>query len=185
MKKDISNKQKAALIETLKLRFEKNMHRHKGINWATVEGKIISQPKLALTLNNMETTGGEPDVIGIDQMDGRIIFCDCSKESPIERRSVCYDEQALASRKSAKPRDSATHMASEIGIEMLDERQYLFLQSLEQFDTKTSSWLKTPDDVRSYGGAIFGDYRYGRVFFYHNGAESYYSARGFRGIIKS
>lgn len=184
MKKKLSESQTGKLIEALKLRFDKHKHRHKGIVWNDVEARLMSKPEKLWSLNEMETTGGEPDVIGYDKKDGSYIFCDCSIESPKGRRSLCYDAEALKSRKEFKPKNSAIAMAGEMGIEMLNEEQYLKLQELEHVDAKTSSWLRSPDNVRKLGGAIFGDFRYGRVFFYHNGAESYYAARGFRGLLK-
>lgn len=184
MKKKLSEGQTGELLKTLKLRFDKHKHRHKGIVWNDVEARLISKPEKLWSLNEMEATGGEPDVIGYDKMDGTYVFCDCSTESPKGRRSLCYDAEALKSRKEFKPKNSAIAMAGEMGIEMLNEEQYLKLQELEHVDAKTSSWLRSPDSVRKLGGAIFGDFRYGRVFFYHNGAESYYAARGFRGLLK-
>lgn len=157
------------------------MHRHKGIAWAEVEDKLKRNPGALRTLRAMEETGGEPDVIGRDSEAGQLTFCDCSAESPAGRRSVCYDREALDSRKENKPQNSAVEMAAEMGIELLTEEQYRELQRLGEFDAKTSSWVKTPPDVRSLGGALFCDRRYGRVFLYHNGAQSYYAARGFRG----
>ena len=174
------------LFIKLKSRFEKNMKRHTGLNWADVQAKLnsISQAEKLWSLNEMERTGGEPDVIGLDQKTGEYIFYDCSAESPKDRRSICYDEDALESRKEHKPRNSAMGMAKEMGIQILSEEQYRDLQKLEKFDTKTSSWIQTPAKIRELGGAIFGDFRYGTVFIYHNGAESYYGARGFRGSLK-
>lgn len=172
------------LLKILKGRFEKNMKRHKGIEWATVQAKLESNPDRLWTLQQMEDTGGEPDVIGMDKKTGAIIFCDCSAESPKGRRSLCYDGQALKERKEFKPDDSAMEAAAAMGIEMLDETGYRELQKFGPFDAKTSSWLKTPPDIRNLGGAIFGDFRYGTVFIYHNGAQSYYAARGFRGFLK-
>ena len=171
------------LIEILKARFEKNMHRHKGIAWAAVQAKLERNRNASKSLRAMEASGGEPDVIG-DEKAGRITFCDCSAESPIGRRSLCYDKEALASRKKDKPQGSALEMAADIGIDLLTEQQYRELQQLGEFDTKTSSWVQTPADVRSLGGALFCDRRYGKVFVYHNGAESYYAARGFRGRLR-
>jgi hypothetical protein len=171
------------LINTLRERFAKNMHRHKGIEWSAVEAKLeASQDKLPV-LAEMERTGGEPDVIGYIKKTGEYIFCDCSTESPAGRRSLCYDRQALDSRKANKPGGNAIEMASSIGIEILTEQQYRELQDLGEFDRKTSSWVKTPDSIRALGGAIFCDRRYDHVFVYHNGAESYYAARGFRGRV--
>ena len=171
------------LIETLKARFEKNMQRHRGITWAKVEAKLAGNPNALKVLGAMEASGGEPDVIGADKS-GRITFCDCSAESPSGRRSLCYDKEALASRKENKPKGSAVDMATKMGIELLTEQEYRQLQQLGEFDTKTSSWVETPPDVRSLGGALFCDRRYGKVFLYHNGAESYYAARGFRGRLQ-
>ena len=171
------------LIEILKARFEKNMHRHRGIAWAAVQAKLERNLGALRSLRAMEASGGEPDVIS-DDKSGHITFCDCSPESPIGRRSLCYDKEALASRKKDKPQGSALEMAADIGIDLLTEQQYRDLQQLGEFDTKTSSWVQTPADVRSLGGALFCDRRYGRVFVYHNGAESYYAARGFRGRLR-
>ncbi len=171
------------LLRALKARFEKNMHRHKGLAWADVETKLESNPKALKSLGAMEKTGGEPDVIGWNKKTGQFTFCDCSAESPAGRRSVCYDRAALDSRKEHKPQNSAVEMADEMGIELLTEEQYRALQALGEFDMKTSSWVKTPPDVRSLGGALFCDCRYDKVFVYHNGAQSYYAARGFRGLL--
>jgi hypothetical protein len=171
------------LIEILKARFEKNMHRHKGIAWAAVQAKLERDRNASKSLRDMEASGGEPDVIGNDKS-GHITFYDCSPESPVGRRSLCYDKEALASRKKDKPQGSALEMAADIGIDLLTEQQYRELQQLGEFDTKTSSWVQTPADVRSLGGALFCDRRYGKVFVYHNGAESYYAARGFRGRLR-
>ena len=184
MKKKLSPEQTKKLLSILKARFEKNMNRHKGIDWAKVEAKLLAKPEKLWSLNAMEETGGEPDVVGFDKKSGEYIFYDCSAESPKERRSVCYDHEALEKRKEHKPADSAVNMASEIGIEILTEEEYHELQKLGNFDAKTSSWLKTPDDVRKLGGAISGEFRFGRVFIYANGAESYFGARGFRGSLK-
>lgn len=172
------------LLNILKTRFEKNTSRHKGMEWANVEAKLKANKAKLHSLHQMEATGGEPDVIGFDKKTGEYLFVDCSPESPAGRRSVCYDAAALASRKENKPKHSAAGMASEMGIELLNEEQYRELQNLGKFDTKTSSWITTPAPIRKLGGAIFGDYRYGQVFIYHNGAESYYAARGFRGCLK-
>lgn len=172
------------LLQTLQARFEKNRHRHKGVAWVEVQARFESNPNALKSLRAMEETGGEPDVIGQDKESGHFTFCDCSPESPTGRRSVCYDHEALDSRKEHKPQNSAVEMAAEMGIELLTEEQYRELQKLGKFDTKTSSWIKTPPDVRSLGGALFGDYRYGKVFVYHNGAQSYYAARGFRGLLR-
>lgn len=176
---------KATLLATLKNRFEKNKGRHKGVDWAVVEEKLASaKPKTLEALFAMEETGGEPDVIGYDKKTGEITFCDCSAESPKDRRSLCFDRKALDSRKENKPRGNAVEMATSIGIELLDEQQYRALQELGEFDLKTSSWIKTPANIRSLGGALFCDRRFGQVFVYHNGAESYYAARGFRGCLR-
>ena len=184
MKKALSSKQSEELLRILKDRFEKNMSRHKSIEWSNVNSKLkVSATKL-WSLNEMENTNGEPDVIGLDKKSGEFIFCDCSAESPKGRRSICYDHQALESRKEHKPENSAVEMASDMGIELLIEEQYRELQKLGKFDMKTSSWVKTPPEIRKLGGAIFCDRRYDTIFLYHNGAESYYAARGFRGMIK-
>lgn len=180
----LSSKESEELLKILKARFDKNKNRHKGIEWDIIQAKLEAQPQKLWSLNAMESTGGEPDVIGYDKKRDEYIFCDCSAETPKGRRSVCYDDEALASRKEHKPANSAAGLAEEMDIEMLTEEQYHELQKLGAFDTKTSSWLKTPDDIRKLGGAIFGDYRFGRVFIYHNGAESYYGVRGFRGILR-
>jgi hypothetical protein len=177
-------KQREELLGTLKARFEKNMNRHKGLEWAKVQAKLEADPEKLWSLNEMERTGGEPDVIGYDEKTSEYIFFDCSVESPKDRRNVCYDREALESRKEAKPKDSALNMAAAMGVEILTEEQYRELQTLGNFDTKTSSWLRTPDEIRKLGGAIFGDHRYDYVFVYHNGAESYYGARGFRGSLR-
>ena len=182
--KDLNIKQREELLDALKSRFEKNMNRHKGLEWAKVQAKLEADPEKLWSLNEMERTGGEPDVIGYDEKTSEYIFYDCSVESPKDRRNVCYDREALESRKEAKPKDSALGMAAAMGIEILTEEQYRALQKLGNFDTKTSSWLRTPDGIRKLGGAIFGDRRYDYVFVYHNGAESYYGARGFRGSLK-
>lgn len=183
-KKDLSPEQLKELLSTLKTRFEKNMKRHEGITWPKIQAKLEADIEKLWTLNEMERTGGEPDVVGHDEKTGEYIFIDCSAESPKGRRNVCYDREALNSRKEHKPKDNAMDMAASMGIELLTEEQYRELQKLGNFDTKTSSWLKTPADVRKLGGAIFADFRYGKVFVYHNGAESYYGARGFRGLLK-
>jgi hypothetical protein len=171
------------LLQILKARFEKNMHRHQGIAWAEVQARLESNHSALVSLRAMEATGGEPDVIGQDKETGHFTFCDCSAESPSGRRGLCYDRAALESRKEHKPQSSAVEMAAEMGIDLLTEEQYRELQKLGEFDTKTSSWVKTQPDVRSLGGALFCDRRYGRVFVYHNGAQSYYAARGFRGSL--
>lgn len=171
------------LLRVLRARFEKNMHRHKGVAWVEVQARLESNPSALRSLRAMEATGGEPDVIGQDEETGHFTFCDCSMESPTGRRSVCYDRAALDSRKEHKPQGSAVEMAAEMGINLLTEEQYRELQKLDELDMKTSSWVKTPPDVRSLGGALFCDRRYGKVFVYHNGAQSYYAARGFRGSL--
>lgn len=183
-KKKLPSEQSQELLLTLQERFEKNMKRHKGIEWAKVEAKLKANPAKLLSLYEMEITEGEPDVVGFDKKTGEYIFNDCSAESPKGRRSCCYDEEALESRKEHKPKHSALGMAEEMGIKILNEEQYRDLQKLGKFDTKTSSWIETPADIRKLGGAIFGDWRYGHVFIYHNGAESYYAARGFRGCLR-
>lgn len=184
MKKTLASEQQKELLSTLKTRFEKNMNRHKGLEWPKIQAKLEANPDKLWSLNEMEKTGGEPDVIGHDKKTGEYLFYDCSPESPKERRSVCYDREALDSRKENKPKNNAVEMAAAMGTELLSAEEYGMLQNLGQFDTKTSSWLKTPDDIRKLGGALFGDYRYGHVFVYHNGAESYYAARGFRGSLR-
>ena len=183
-KTDLSPKQREDLLKTLKARFEKNMDRHKGLEWAKVQAKLEANAEKLWSLNEMERTGGEPDVVGHDKKTGEYIFYDCSAESPKGRRSICYDREALESRKEHKPEDSAMDMAAAMGIELLTEEQYRELQKLGNFDTKTSSWVKTPADIRKLGGALFCDRRYDTVFVYHNGAESYYAARGFRGSLR-
>lgn len=183
-KKKLSADEREELILLLLARFEKNMNRHKGIVWADVQTKLKANPEKLWSLGEMENTGGEPDVIGLDKKSGEFIFCDCAEESPKGRRSVCYDHEALESRKEHKPQNSAMQMAADMGIEMLTEAQYRELQKLGKFDSKTSSWVITPPDIRKSGGALFCDFRFGHVFVYHNGAESYYAARGFRGLIK-
>ena len=184
MKKELSPKQLEELVRTLKARFDKNMIRHKGLEWAKVEAKLEAGAQKLWSLNAMEETGGEPDVVGHDKKTGEFIFYDCSAESPKGRRSVCYDHEALEKRKEHKPGDSAVNMAADMGIEILTEEQYRELQQLGNFDAKTSSWLKTPPDIRKLGGAISGEFRFGRVFVYANGAESYFGARGFRGLLR-
>jgi hypothetical protein len=182
--KDMNSKQREELLGALKARFEKNMDRHTGLEWAKVQAKLEANPEKLWSLNEMERTGGEPDVVGYDKKTGEYIFYDCSAESPKDRRSLCYDRQALDARKEAKPKDSAMDMAAAMGIEVLTEDQYRELQQLGSFDAKTSSWLKTPPEIRKLGGAIFADRRYNHVFVYHNGADSYYGARGFRGSLR-
>lgn len=184
MKKKLSADQTAALLKILKTRFEKNMDRHKGLSWAKVQAKLEASAGKMWSLEEMEASGGEPDVVGYDKKKDEFIFFDCSPETPKGRRSICYDHEALEARKEHKPKDSAMNMADEMGIEMLTEEQYRELQQLGAFDTKTSSWIQTPAAIRKLGGALFGDFRYGTVFIYHNGAESYYAARGFRGALR-
>jgi len=183
-KRELSPEQREELLKTLKARFEKNVGRHKGLEWAKVHAKLEAHSGKLWSLNEMESTGGEPDVVGHDKKTGEYIFYDCSAESPQGRRSFCYDHEALESRKEHKPKESALHMAAAMGIEILTEEQYRELQKLGNFDTKTSSWVKTPSEIRKLGGAIFADFRYGNVFIYHNGAESYYAARAFRGSLR-
>src|SRR6266540_4567515 len=184
MKKELSPEHREELLRALKARFEKNMNRHKGLEWTKVQAKLEAHPDKLWSLNEMERTGGEPDVVGFDKKTGEYIFYDCSAESPKGRRSLCYDRQALKSRKEHKPENNAIDMAAAMGIELLTEEQYRELQKLGNFDTKTSSWITTPSEIRKLGGAIFADYRYGNVFVYHNGAESYYAARAFRGSLR-
>ncbi|AXF57919.1 DUF4256 domain-containing protein [Salicibibacter kimchii] len=183
-KKELSPEQREELLGALKDRFEKNMHRHKGLEWGQAQAKLEANPEKLWSLSEMERTEGEPDVVAYDEETNEFIFCDCSKESPKGRRSVCYDREALESRKKNKPENNAIDMATAMGVELLTEEQYRELQKLENFDMKTSSWIQTPSDIRELGGAIFCDYRYGQVFVYHNGAESYYGARGFRGSLR-
>ncbi len=183
-KKHLSPAQSEELLGALKERFEKNMNRHKGLEWAKVQAKLETNAGKLWSLGEMERTGGEPDVVGFDKEAGEYIFYDCSAETPKDRRSLCYDRDAWEARKANKPQGSAMETASAMGIEILTEEQYRELQKLGNFDTKTSSWLNTPSDIRNLGGAIFGDFRYGKVFVYHNGADAYFSARGFRGSLK-
>ena len=183
-KKKLLSEQHEELLKTLKARFEKNMNRHKGLDWAKVQAKLEANPEKLWILDEMEITGGEPDVVGQDKKTGEYIFYDCSAESPKDRRSVCYDHEALEKRKEHKPKDSAINMAADMGIEILSEEEYRELQQLGNFDTKTSSWIKTPANIRKLGGAVFCDRRYDTVFLYHNGADSYYAARGFRGSLR-
>ncbi|XEC95987.1 DUF4256 domain-containing protein [Paenibacillus tarimensis] len=183
-KKELSPEQREELLGALKARFEKNMHRHKDLEWAKVQAKLDANNEKLWSLSEMERTGGEPDVVGQDEKTGEYIFNDCSVESPIGRRSVCYDHEGLVSRKEHKPENNAIDMAAAMGIELLTEGQYRALQKLENFDMKTSSWVQTPSDIRELGGALFCDRRYEHVFVYHNGASSYYAARGFRGSLR-
>ena len=183
-KKKLSPEQRSSLLGVLKARFEKNMKRHKALEWSTIQAKLEANTEKLWSLNEMESTGGEPDVVGYDKKTGEYIFYDCSAESPKDRRSICYDHEALESRKENKPKESAVNMATAMGIEILTEQQYRELQQLGNFDTKTSSWIITPADIRELGGALFADRRYNTVFVYHNGAESYYAARGFRSLLK-
>jgi hypothetical protein len=183
-KKKLSPQAREELLGALKARFEKNKNRHKGLEWANVQARLEANTEKLMSLDEMEVTGGEPDVVGNDKKTGEYIFYDCSAESPKGRRSLCYDHEALESRKEHKPEDSAVQMAADMGIELLTEEQYRELQKLGNFDTKTSSWVKTPSEIRKLGGAIFCDRRYDHVFTYHNGAESYYAARGFRGSLR-
>jgi hypothetical protein len=183
-KKELSPEQGSALLRVLQERFEKNRNRHEGLEWAKVQAKLEANTKKLWSLNEMERTDGEPDVVGHDKKTGEYIFYDCSPESPKGRRSACYDQEALESRKEHKPKNSAIGMAAVMGIELLTEEQYRELQKLGNFDTKTSSWVKTPSDIRKLGGALFADFRYDNVFVYHNGAESYYAARAFRGSLR-
>ena len=181
---DLKPKQRQELLETLEARFEKNMNRHQGLEWTRIQAKLEAHPEKLWALAEMEKTGGEPDVVGYDTKTGEYIFVDCAAESPEGRRSFCYDRQALDSRKEAKPKNNAMDMAAAMGIEILTEQEYRALQELGEFDLKTSSWLITPPEIRKLGGAIFGDRRYDHVFVYHNGASSYYAARGFRGALR-
>jgi hypothetical protein len=184
MKTEVSSQQRKQLLNTLKSRFEQAANRHKGLQWAEVQARLEANAQKLWSLNEMERTGGEPDVVGQDKASGEYLFYDCSAESPKGRRSLCYDGEALASRKEHKPADSAVNMAADMGIELLTEEAYRELQDLGAFDTKTSSWIKTPANIRKLGGALFCDRRYDTVFVYHNGAESYYAARGFRGLLR-
>lgn len=183
VKKELMPDEIEALMVLLENRFTKNMNRHKGLSWDKVEAKLFANPEKLWTLNQMEKTQGEPDVVGYNAKTNEFTFFDCAAESPAGRRSFCYDRAGLASRKEHQPANTAIDMAAEMGIELLTEEEYRSLQNLGKFDTKTSSWLKTPENIRKLGGAIFGDYRYGTVFVYHNGAQSYYASRGFRGVL--
>jgi hypothetical protein len=182
---ELTPEQRYELLATLQARFEQNMRRHPGLDWAKVQARLEARPEKLWSLGEMERTGGEPDVVGYDENTGEIMFYDCAPESPAGRRSACYDGEAQNARKEARPEHNAVGMAAAMSIEILTEEQYRALQTLGEFDTKTSSWLKTPADIRALGGAIFGDRRYGRVFVYHNGAQSYYAARGFRGALRA
>ncbi len=184
MKRNLQANERDQLLHTLQARFEKNMNRHKGIKWVDVEAKLKAKPDKLWSLHQMEVSGGEPDVVGADKKTGEFLFYDCAAETPEGRRSICYDHEALESRKEHKPANSAINMAEEMGIEILSEEEYRALQKLGTFDAKTSSWVLTPPDIRKLGGALFCDYRFGHVFVYHNGAESYYGVRGFRGSLK-
>ncbi len=184
VKKGLNADQKTQLRSDLKIRFEKNMNRHPGMRWSDIESRLAASPDKLWSLHEMEKTGGEPDVAGYDEKSGEFIFIDCSAESPKGRRSLCYDREGLESRKEHRPKHNVVDLATEMGIEILNEEQYRDLQKLENFDSKTSSWLRTPSEIRELGGAIFGDFRYGKVFIYHNGAQSYYAARGFRGALR-
>jgi len=183
-KNTLTKDQQKELLNTIKIRFEKNMDRHKGLDWATVMARLEANPGKLWSLGEMERTGGEPDVVALDNKTGEYIIYDCAAESPKGRRSLCYDPEALASRKEFKPENNVLGLAASMGIELLAEAEYRELQKLGHFDAKTSSWLKTPAGIRKLGGALFGDFRYGTVFIYHNGAESYYAARGFRGSLR-
>jgi hypothetical protein len=183
-KMDLSSEKREELLRVLKARFEKNMNRHESLEWAKVQAKLEANTEKLWSLNEMERTGGEPDVVGLDKKTGEYIFYDCSEESPKGRRSLCYDREALESRKENKPENNIIDMAAAMGIELLTEEEYRDLQKHRKYDTKTSSWIRTPSDIRKLGGAIFADFRYGNVFVYHNGAESYYASRGFRGSLR-
>jgi hypothetical protein len=183
-KSELSSAQRQELLKTLKARFEKNVNRHKGLDWAGVQAKLEANAEKLWSLSEMESTGGEPDVVGHDKKSGEYIFYDCSAESPKGRRSICYDREALDARKENKPKDSAVDIATAMGVELLTEEEYRELQKLGEFDLKTSSWVKTPAEIRKRGGALYCDRRYDHVFLYHNGADSYYAARGFRGSLR-
>ena len=182
--KELSPRQREELLGVLKYRFEKNMNRHKGLDWTKVKARLEAKADKLCSLAEMERTGGEPDVVGLDKKSGEFVFFDCSAETPKGRTSVCYDREGLESRKEHRPKDTAVDMAAAMGIELLTEEQYRELQKLGEFDLKTSSWVKTPADIRERGGALFCDRRYGQVFVYHNGAQSYYAVRGFRGVLR-
>jgi hypothetical protein len=182
--KKLTREEQEEMLHILKKRFESNMKRHKGLVWASIQTQLTSKPEKLWSLQAMEATGGEPDVIAFDKKTNEYIFCDCSAESPAGRRSLCYDDEALQARKENKPKGSALQLATTMGIELLDESEYRSLQKVGPFDAKTSSWIKTPQSIRALGGGLFCDYRYGQVFTYHNGAESYYAARGFRGLLR-
>lgn len=184
MKSKLSSDEHNNLMQTLQTRFEKNMNRHSDIDWSIVKTKLETQPEKMWSLNEMEKTGGEPDVVAYDSNTNEFTFFDCATESPKDRRSLCYDREALDARKEFKPENNVIDRAKAMGVELMDEKQYRELQQLGQFDTKTSSWIKTPDSIRKLGGALFGDFRYNTPFIYHNGAQSYYAARGFRGVLK-
>ncbi len=181
---NLTSEQTSELLQTLAERFKKNMDRHPGLKWENVQAKLEANPKKLWSLSQMEATGGEPDVVAYDKKTDTYIFFDCSPESPKGRRSLCYDEKALNSRKEFKPKDSATNLARNMGVELLNEEEYRYLQSLGEFDLKTSSWIETPEEIRKHGGAVYQDRRYNHVFLYHNGAESYYAVRGFRTSLK-
>ena len=184
MKKELSPKHREELLKALKARFEKNLNRHKGLEWAKVQARLEANPEKLWSLAEMERTGGEPDVVGQDKKSGEFVFNDCSPETPKGRTSVCYDRAGLESRKEHRPKTTAVDMAADMGIELLTEEEYFALQKLGEFDTKTSSWIKTPSDIRELGGALYCDRRYGRVFVGHNGAQFYYAVRGFRGVLR-
>ena len=184
MKKALSAEQRSELLELLKVRFEQNMKRHQGIEWVKVQAKLEANPDKLYSLHEMENSGGEPDIIAYDKSTDEYLFCDCSAESPSGRRSICYDREALDSRKENKPHNNAIDMAEAMGIELLTEEQYRDLQKLGKFDSKTSSWIKTPSEIRKLGGALFADFRYNTIFIYHNGAPSYYAGRAFRGLLR-
>lgn len=181
---ELEEEQKQEIIKILKSRFDSNMHRHSDVNWEKLQAKLEAMPSKLRSLYAMESTGGEPDVVKYDNTNNEYVFCDCSAETPKGRRSLCYDREALDARKEFKPENSALDVAAEMGVELLDEEQYRELQQSGKFDTKTSSWLKTPSDIRRLGGAIFAEFRYGNVFVFHNGAQSYYAVRGFRGLLR-